>query len=326
MEHHQQRDLLYAILVNIEALVAAGHTVALLEVEAHTGITGNEKADEAAKQACTTGALTEAWDNDETIKVKPMVPDGDSGSGELKGKLAVQRYVTSLLREGPAQGENRLSKKMTELQGEPTTWTHQPTKEHVFRWEAHHDQAEQTEEEQTLIRDPTPNPQQQADQTRDEEDRQLRDMMEQQEDEEMLQMQEAGGQHEPRGESDLTTHNQEGNPPPTEVSPQPPNEEEIFERLNELTEQQETPQEEPDEEEIFERLNELVEQQETPQGELEKRRQAHHNRVAEESRVHAMITDPAPRTRWNQQKHDMTNHRMRNRRAPPVKEGQVTKD
>ncbi|KAK3258093.1 hypothetical protein CYMTET_32848, partial [Cymbomonas tetramitiformis] len=88
------------------------------------------------------------------------------------------------------------------------------------------------------------------------------------EDEEMLQIQEVGGQHEPRGEFDLTAHNQEGNPPPTEVSPQPPNEEEIFERLNELAEQQGTPQEGLDEEEIFERLNELVEQQETPQEEL----------------------------------------------------------
>ncbi|KAK3248174.1 hypothetical protein CYMTET_42355 [Cymbomonas tetramitiformis] len=142
-------------------------------------------------------------------------------------------------------------------------------------------------------------------------------MIEQQKHEEMLHMQEAGGQHEPRGEPDLTAHNQEGNPPPTEVSPQTLNEEEIFERLNELAEQQETPQEELDEEEVFERLNELVEQQETPQGELEKRRQAHHIRVTEESRVHAMIADPAPRTRWNQQKHDITNHRMRNRRAPP---------
>eukprot|EP00854_Cymbomonas_tetramitiformis_P034043 gene34043-biopygen6564 len=210
--------------------------------------------------------------------------------GRAERELAVQKYVTSLLREAPTQGEDRLSKKMAELQGEATTWTHQPKKEHVFRWEAHHDQAEQTEEEQTLIRDPTPNPQ-------DEEDRQLWDMIEQQKHEEMLHMQEAGGQHEPRGEPDLTAHNQEGNPPPTEVSPQTLNEEEIFERLNELAEQQETPQEELDEEEVFERLNELVEQQETPQGELEKRRQAHHIRVTEESRVHAMIADPAPRTR-----------------------------
>ncbi|KAK3279282.1 hypothetical protein CYMTET_12821 [Cymbomonas tetramitiformis] len=105
-----------------------GHTVSLLKVKAHTGITGNERADEAAKQACTTGTLTEAWGNGETIKVKPMVPDGDSDSRELKGKLAVQKYVTTLLREGQAQGENRLSTKMAELQGEPTTWTHQPKK------------------------------------------------------------------------------------------------------------------------------------------------------------------------------------------------------
>ncbi|KAK3247361.1 hypothetical protein CYMTET_43133 [Cymbomonas tetramitiformis] len=264
----------------MEALVVAGHTVALLKVKAHTGITGNERADEAAKQACTMGTLTEAWDNNETIKVKPMLPDGNSGSRELKGKLAVQKYVTTLLREGQAQGENRLSKKTAELQGEPTTWTHQPKKEHVFRWEAQHDQATHTEEEQTIIRDPAPNPQQQADQTRDEEDRRIRDMLERQEDEEMLQIQKVGEQHEPWEEMDLTAHNQEGNPPPTEVSPQPSNEEEIFERLNELVEQQETPQEEPNEEEIFERLSELIEQQETPQGELEKRRQAHHSRGA----------------------------------------------
>ncbi|KAK3286856.1 hypothetical protein CYMTET_5608 [Cymbomonas tetramitiformis] len=104
---------------------------------------------------------------------------------------------------------------MAELQGGPTTWTHQPKKEHAFRWEAHRDQAEQTEEEQTLMHDLTPNPQQQADQTRDREERQLRDMMEQQEDEEMLQLQEAEGQHEPRDGIDMTAHSQEEplNPP-----------------------------------------------------------------------------------------------------------------
>ncbi|KAK3252367.1 hypothetical protein CYMTET_38325 [Cymbomonas tetramitiformis] len=186
MEHHRQRDLLYAILVNIEALVAAGHTVSLLKVKAHTGNAGNEKADEAAKQACTTGTLTEAWDNDETIQVKPTVPDEDSDSRELQGKLAVQKYVTTLLREQQARGNSRLTAKMTELQGEPTTWTHQLKTKHIFRWEAHHDQAQQNEEEQAMIRDPKPNQQQQADQTRDEEDRQIKAMMEQREDDEML--------------------------------------------------------------------------------------------------------------------------------------------
>ncbi|KAK3289184.1 hypothetical protein CYMTET_3372 [Cymbomonas tetramitiformis] len=327
MEHHQQRDLLYAILVNIEALVAAGHTVSLLKVKAHAGITGNEKADEAAKQACTTGTLTEAWDNDETIKVKPMVPDGDSDCKELKGKLAVQKYVTTLLHERQAQGENRLSTKMAELQGEPTTWTHQLKKEHVFRWEAHHDQAQQTEEEQTIIRDPTPNPQQRTDQAPEEEDRQIKGMMEQQDEEEMLRMQEVEEQHEPWEEMDRTVHTQGGNPQPAEASPQPSDEGEIFEKLYELVERLEVPQEERNEEEVFEILNELiVEQQEAPQGELESGRQTHHDRVTEESRVHAMMADPAPRTRWNQQKHDMTNHRMKNRNAPPVKEGKVTKN
>ncbi|KAK3239927.1 hypothetical protein CYMTET_50180 [Cymbomonas tetramitiformis] len=125
----------------MEALVATGHKVELFKVKAHTRITGNEKADEAAKQACTTGALTEAWDNDEPIKIKPMVPDGDSGSKELKGK--------------------------------------------------HADQAEQTEEEQTIIHDHTPNAQQQADQTRDEEERQLHKMLRQQEEEEMVKLEPA---------------------------------------------------------------------------------------------------------------------------------------
>ncbi|KAK3268217.1 hypothetical protein CYMTET_23266 [Cymbomonas tetramitiformis] len=91
-------------------------------------------------------------------------------------------------------------------------------------------------------------------------------MLEQQEDEEMLQIQEAEEQHEPWEAMNQTTHNQEGNPPPTGVSPQPSNEEGIFERLNKLVEQQETPQGEQNEEDIFERLNELIEQQETARG------------------------------------------------------------
>ncbi|KAK3287402.1 hypothetical protein CYMTET_5076 [Cymbomonas tetramitiformis] len=326
MEHHRQRDLLYAILVNIETLVAAGHTVSLLKVKAHTGIAGNEKADEAAKQACTTGTLTEAWDNDETIKVKPMVPDGDSDSRELKGKLAVQKYVTTLLREQQAQGNNRLSAKMTELQGEPATWTHQLKTEHIFRWEAHHDQAQQTEEEQTIMRDPMPNQQQRADQTRDEENRQIRAMMEQQEEEEMLLMQEMQEQQEHWETEGRTDHTRGSDPKPAEAPPQPSEEEEIFEGLNELAEKLETPQGEQNDEEIFGMLNELIEQQEAPRGELANERQAHHDRVAEESRVHAMMEDPMPRTRWNQRKHDMTHSRIKNRNAPLVKEGKATEN
>ncbi|KAK3235090.1 hypothetical protein CYMTET_54681 [Cymbomonas tetramitiformis] len=326
MEHHRQRDLLYAILVNIEALVAAGHTVSLLKVKAHTGIVGNEKADEAAKQACTTGTLTEAWDNDETIKVKPMVPDGDSDSRELKGKLAVQKYVTTLLRERQAQGNSRLSAKMTELQGEPTTWTHQLKTEHIFRWEAHHDQAQQTEEEQAITRDPMPNQQQQADQTRDEEDRQIKAMMEQREEEEMIFMQETQEQQEcweTEGKTDLTR----GSDPKTaETPPQPSEGEEIFEELNELAERLEMPQEEHNDEEIFGMLNELIEQHEAPQGEPANERQAHHDRVTEESRVHVMMEDPMPRTRWKQRKHDMTHNRTKNRNAPPVQEGKATEN
>ncbi|KAK3280278.1 hypothetical protein CYMTET_11872 [Cymbomonas tetramitiformis] len=76
------------------------------------------------------------------------------------------------------------------------------TKEHVFRWEAHQDQAEQTEEEQTIIHDQTPNAGQQDDQTREEEERQLRERLEQQEDEETLQMQGTEGQPEPQNESE----------------------------------------------------------------------------------------------------------------------------
>ncbi|KAK3280535.1 hypothetical protein CYMTET_11629 [Cymbomonas tetramitiformis] len=326
MEHHRQRDLLYAILVNIEALVAAGHTVSLLKVKAHTGITGNEKADEAAKQACTTGTLTEAWDNDETIKVKPMVPDGDSDSRELKGKLAVQKYVTTLLRERQVQGNSRLSTKMTELQGEPTTWAHQLKTERIFRWEAHHDQAQQTEEEQATIRDPMPNQQQQADQTRDEEDRQIKAMMEQREEEEMLLMQEMQEQQEYWETEGSTDPTRGSDPKPAGTPPQLSEGEEIFEELNELAGRLEGTQEEHNDEEIFGMLNELIEQRETPRGEPTNERQAHHDRVTEESRVHAMMEDPMPRTRWKQRKHDMTHNRTKNRNAPPVQEGRATEN
>ncbi|KAK3283287.1 hypothetical protein CYMTET_9007 [Cymbomonas tetramitiformis] len=321
MEHHQQRDLLYAILVNIEALVAAGHTVSLLKVKAHTGIVGNEKADEAAKQACTTGTLTEAWDNNETINVKPMIPDEDSGSRELKGKLAVQKHVTTLLRKRQARGSSRLSAKMTDLQGEPSTWTHQPKTERSFRWEAHHDQAQQTEEEQTTMRDLVPNQQQQANQTRDEEDRQIKAMMEQTEEEEMLLMrevQEHQEHQETEGRRDPTRGNE---PEPTEVPPS--EEEEIFKELNELAEGLEVTQEEHNDEGIFDILNELIEQREKPQ-EKTNERQAHHDRVTEESRVHTMMEDPMPRTRWKQRKHDITHSRTEKRNAPSVQEGGTT--
>ncbi|KAK3288461.1 hypothetical protein CYMTET_4061 [Cymbomonas tetramitiformis] len=116
MEHHQQRDLLYAMLVNIEALVTIGKRVMILKVKAHVGINGNEKADETAKQACTTGEPTEAWDNDETIHNKSMVPDGDSEKRELAGKNTVQKYATALLRGKVAQGNTRLTAKLAALQ------------------------------------------------------------------------------------------------------------------------------------------------------------------------------------------------------------------
>ncbi|KAK3274381.1 hypothetical protein CYMTET_17430 [Cymbomonas tetramitiformis] len=324
MEHHQQRDLLYAILVNIEALVAAGHTVSLLKVKAHTGIVGNEKADEAAKQACTTGTLTEAWDNNETIKVKPMIPDEDSNSRELKGKLAVQKYVTTLLRERQAQENSRLSAKMTDLQGEPSTWTHQLKTERNFRWEAHHDQAQQTEEEQATIRDPVPNQQQQANQTRDEEDRQIKAMMEQTEEEEMLLMREVQ-EHQEYQETEGKGDPTRGDEPEPAGTPPPPSEgEEIFEELNELAEKLEVTQEVQNDDEIFDMLNELIEQREKPQGEPTKERQAHHDRVTEESRVHAVMEDPMPRTRWKQRKHDMAHSRTEKRNAPSVQEGGTT--
>ncbi|KAK3258815.1 hypothetical protein CYMTET_32155 [Cymbomonas tetramitiformis] len=84
---------------------------------------------------------------------------------------------------------------------------------------------------------------------------------------------------------ELTAHNREDNPPPTEESPLPSNEERIFERLNELVEHQEAPQKEQDEEEFFERLNELVERQEAPQEELDKRHQAHHSSISQKNAV-----------------------------------------
>ncbi|KAK3239766.1 hypothetical protein CYMTET_50334 [Cymbomonas tetramitiformis] len=324
MEHHRQRDLLYAILVNIEALVAAGHTVSILKVKAHTGIAGNEKADEAAKQACTTGTFTEAWDNNETIQVKPMVPDEDSGSRELQGKLAVQKYVTTLLREQQARGNSRLTAKTTELQGEPTTWTHQLKTKHIFRWEAHHDQAQQNEEEQAMMRDPKPNQQQQADQTRDEEGRQITTMMEQREDEEMLLIRDMHEQQDQRKTEGGTGPTRGSDPTPAETPPQPREREEVFEELNELVERLEATQKQHNDEETFEMLNELIEQREAPKGGPANERQAHHDRVTEESRVHAMMQDPMPRTRWKQRKHDMTHNRTKNRNAPPVQENKAT--
>ncbi|KAK3239929.1 hypothetical protein CYMTET_50182 [Cymbomonas tetramitiformis] len=119
----------------------------------------------------------------------------------------------------------------------------------------------------------------------------------------MLKMQGAEGKPTHQNEGQPTIPDQAGSPSPTEEPPSQPIEDEMLEGLNKLAEQQEAPQEE-----------------------MERARRAHHNRVTEESTVHTLLTDPAPRTRWNQKKHDIANHRMENRRAGPVTKAQVTKD
>ncbi|KAK3241874.1 hypothetical protein CYMTET_48398 [Cymbomonas tetramitiformis] len=213
---------------------------------------------------------------------------------------------------------------MTELQGEPTTWTHQLKTEHIFRWEAHHDQAQQTEQAQATIRDQLPNQQQHANQTRDEEDRQIKAMMEQREDEETLlirDMQEQQECWETEGNSDPTRGS---DPRPAARHHPNPTRGEKYLRNSTNAERLEVTQEEHNDEEIFGMLNELIEQREAPQKKPANERQAHHDRVTEESRVHAMMEDPMPRTRWKQRKHDMTHNRTKNRNAPPVQEGKAT--
>ncbi|KAK3242758.1 hypothetical protein CYMTET_47564 [Cymbomonas tetramitiformis] len=119
-----------------------------------------------------------------------MVPDADSCKKELKGKHAVQTFVTSLLRKEAAQGESMLTAKMAALQGEPTSWAHQKGKPHIYR-ETHQEQAEETEDGPTIPQEHVPNAQQLADLAREEEETQLQEMLRQQDDEEvLLQLQE----------------------------------------------------------------------------------------------------------------------------------------
>ncbi|KAK3254500.1 hypothetical protein CYMTET_36280 [Cymbomonas tetramitiformis] len=109
-----------------------------------------------------------------------MVPDDDSRKKEQKGGNTVQTFVAFLLRRKAAQGENRLAAKISALQGEPTSWEHKKEKAHVYRWETHQEQAEQTDDEQIITQDHVSNAQQQEDLAREAEEVQIQEMLRQQ--------------------------------------------------------------------------------------------------------------------------------------------------
>ncbi|KAK3262048.1 hypothetical protein CYMTET_29078 [Cymbomonas tetramitiformis] len=95
MECHRHRDLLEDILSLVEQHNSQGTKVSLRKVKSHTGVKGNDKADEAAKQAAENLEGTtqiEPWDNRTMYTLVANARDGES-MRPLQGEGAVERYV-----------------------------------------------------------------------------------------------------------------------------------------------------------------------------------------------------------------------------------------
>ncbi|KAK3271966.1 hypothetical protein CYMTET_19711 [Cymbomonas tetramitiformis] len=105
MECHRHRDLLEDILSLVEQHNSRGTEVSLRKVKSHTGVKGNDKADEAAKQAAENKegtAQIEPWDNRTMYTLTANARDGES-MRPLHGDGAVERYVAGRIALKSAQ-------------------------------------------------------------------------------------------------------------------------------------------------------------------------------------------------------------------------------
>ncbi|KAK3249455.1 hypothetical protein CYMTET_41112 [Cymbomonas tetramitiformis] len=123
MECHRHRDLLEDILSLVEQHNSQGTKVSLRKVKSHTGVKGNDKADEAAKQAAENQEGTtqiDPWDNRTMYtlvanardgeSMRPLQGEGAVERGNREGALSVEGSMTenpTTGAPGPAQGPDR---------------------------------------------------------------------------------------------------------------------------------------------------------------------------------------------------------------------------
>ena len=204
--------------------------------------------------------------------------------------------MTKLLRVKTEAGNNRLTAKQTPLQGEPTSWKKEPPKNTpTSRQKELEELHEQTTDETLTLGDHDPNKQQQADHLRKEEERMLQEMMRDEEyhavEEGILQETWANHQRE-RGTRAPGKTTQQGNP--------------------QTRRRAETPSQDD-----LEEINVLAEQQETPESMQDRRKNKRFKEATEEARKLAQLTDPLPRTKWAQNRHDRMATRTDKRTGPP---------
>ncbi|KAK3250902.1 hypothetical protein CYMTET_39736 [Cymbomonas tetramitiformis] len=121
MERHQHRDTLHRIMEANEELNEMGTAVELCKVKAHTGIIGNEEADEAAKNACETGKLVANTDNADTVTLQALLEQGKEEERTVRQK-GIQEEVTKQIRREKQATSHRIQAYRRKLETPPEEW------------------------------------------------------------------------------------------------------------------------------------------------------------------------------------------------------------